>query len=442
MNRYALAWILRSTLAVSVFATLSARPLQAQVDTGSITGTVTDASGAVVSGAKVTLTNEGTAASLSTTTGSAGNYEFNPVRIGNYKIDVSAQGFKTSSEVHVTVDVSSNVTRNFKLQPGSVTETVEVTSEAPLLQSQDASVGQVVNQKNVNDLPLNGRNFTFLAQLAAGVNSPQADTRGNAASGAFSANGLRPAQNNYMLDGIDNNSDTVDFLNGTNFVVLPPVDAIQEFKVQTSDFSAELGRSAGAVLNATIKSGTNQFHGTAWEFFRNDKLDAADYFEDAKGIPKGELRQNQFGFSAAALSSRTRFSSLVTMKGFAGCRAQFRRAPCQRWHSATAAIRICRTSSRKREQSRVVRRAGARCDDLNRVIPNGTILDPATTPSSYGWSCRSGDRSSLRRHQDLFAIPSAPAQRGTVNFSGGNISGVQPESACPPGGWTRTPSIC
>ena len=109
------------------------------------------------------------------------------------------------------------------------------------------------------------------------------------------ANGLRSAQNNYLLDGIDNNSDTVDFLNGTNFVVLPPVDAIQEFKVQTTGFSAEFGRSGAAVLNATIKSGTNNFHGAAWEFFRNDMFDAPDYFEDAGGIKKGELRLNQFG---------------------------------------------------------------------------------------------------------------------------------------------------
>src|SRR5207302_8942381 len=134
---------------------------------------------------------------------------------------------------------------------------IEVTAETQVLQNQDASVGQVVDQREINNAPLNGRNFTFLAQLVQGVNTPQPDTRGNAASGAFSANGFRPAQNNYMLDGIDNNSDTVDFLNGTNYVVLPPVDAVQEFKVQTSDFSAEFGRSGAAVLNATIKSGTN-----------------------------------------------------------------------------------------------------------------------------------------------------------------------------------------
>src|SRR5205823_3326174 len=261
------------------------------------------ASGAVVSGAKVTLTNEGTGASLTTTTGADGIYKFSPVRVGSYKLDVTSQGFQTTKQSGVQVNIGTNVSLNFNLKPGSQTETVEVTGAIPVLQTQDASVGQVVDQRSVNDLPLNGRNFTFLAQLVQGVNSPQADTRGNAGSGAFSANGFRPAQNNYMLDGIDNNSDTVDFLNGTNFVVLPPVDAIQEFKVQTTNFSAEFGRSGAAVMNATVKSGTNQLHGDVWEFFRNDKLDAADYFErtlDPNGnahTQKGELRQNQFGFT-------------------------------------------------------------------------------------------------------------------------------------------------
>src|SRR5689334_220756 len=170
MNRQSFAWILRSILAVAVLASLNVGPLQAQVDTGSITGTVTDPSGAVVGGAKVTLTNEGTAATLSTTAGSDGGYKFSPVRIGTYKLDATAQGFKTISQTHVTVDVNANVLVNFKLQPGSVSETIEVTGEVPVLQTQDASVGQVVNSKGVNDLPLNGRNFTFLAQLAAGVN--------------------------------------------------------------------------------------------------------------------------------------------------------------------------------------------------------------------------------------------------------------------------------
>src|SRR5213594_2840119 len=295
MNRKAISsGFLRASLTMTVVLLLlflSASPVRAQVDTGTILGTVTDASGAPISGAKVTLTNEGTGAALSTTTGADGVYKFTPLKIGSYKVTASYQGFQTTTQTNIEVNVGTDVVINFNLKPGSVTQTVEVVAAVPVLQTQNASVGQVVDSRSVNDLPLNGRNFTFLAQLSAGVNTPQADTRGNAANGAFAANGLRPAENNYLVDGIDNNSDTVDFLNGTNYVVLPPLDAIEEFKVQTSDFSAEFGRSGAAVLNATIKSGTNSFHGAVWEFFRNDKLDAADFFENAGGRPKGALRQ-------------------------------------------------------------------------------------------------------------------------------------------------------
>src|SRR3984957_7590894 len=359
---------------------LNAEFLQAQVDTGSITGTVTDASGAVVGGAKVTLTNEGTDAGLTTSAGADGIYDFSPVRIGTYRLEVSAPGFKKEVQIHVTVDVSARVQENFKLQPGAVSETIEVTSSAPVLQAEDASVGQVVDQRNVNNLPLNGRNFTFLAQLAAGVNTPEADTRGNAGSGAFAANGNRPAQNNYMLDGIDNNSDTVDFLNGTNFVVLPPVDAVEEFKVQTSDFSAEFGRSGAAVLNATIKSGTNSFHGDAWEFFRNDHLDAADFFENAGGVPKGELRQNQFGFTAGG--------PVVIPKLFNGRNKVFFFGDYEGLRRVQGTILTGsvptdaeRASGFTNFQDLITGQSSAapRDDALGRLIPVGTVLDPATT---------------------------------------------------------------
>jgi hypothetical protein len=269
--------------------------LHAQVDFGAILGTIKDQSGAVIPGAKVSLTNEGTNFTISMTSGPDGSYLFTPVKIGVYAVGAEAQGFARAVQSHVTVNIDQKVVVDLTLKPGTVTETVEVTAAPPTLQTQDASVGQVVNARNVNDLPLNGRNFTFLAQIVAGVNTPQADTRGNAANGAFAANGLRPSQNNYLLDGIDNNSDNVDFLNGTNFVVLPPPDAIGEFKVQTTDFSAQYGRAGGAILNATIKSGTNGLHGNLWEFARNDKFDAADFFEDAESLIKGEYRQNQFG---------------------------------------------------------------------------------------------------------------------------------------------------
>jgi carboxypeptidase family protein len=372
--------------------------LQAQVDTGSITGTVTDASGAVVSGAKVTMTNEGTGASLSTTTGSDGVYNFSPVRIASYKLEVSAQNFKSEVQTHVVVDVSARVLANFKLQPGAVSETVEVTSSAPVLQAEDASVGQVVNERSVNNLPLNGRNFTFLAQLAAGVNTPQADTRGNAASGAFAANGNRPAQNNYLLDGIDNNSDTVDFLNGTNFVVLPPVDAIQEFKVQTSDFSAEYGRSGAAVLNATIKSGTNQFHGSAWEFFRNDKLDAADYFERVGNTTrKGELRLNQFGVSGGGPIIKNKIFFFGDYEGF----RRRQGSP----HQGTVPTAQERSSGYTNFQE-LLDPSKLQTDLLGRTMPTGTILDPATTRAVPGGFVR-----------DPFLGPGSTCSASTTNFA-------------------------
>jgi hypothetical protein len=376
-------WIRRASLTLAVAALmlfLTSLPLHAQVDSGAILGNVTDTSGAPVRGAQVTITNEGTNATLSGTSGNDGEYKFTPLPIGQYTVTVTFQGFSTVTQKHITVNVGTDVVANFALKPGAVSETIEVASTVPVLETQDASVGQVVDGRSVNNLPLNGRNFTFLAQLAAGVNTPQADTRGNAASGAFSANGNRPAQNNYLLDGIDNNSDTVDFLNGTNFVVLPPVDAVEEFKVQTSDFSAEFGRSGAAVLNATIKSGTNSFHGAAWEFFRNDKLDAADFFENAGGVPKGELRQNQFGFTAGG--------PVVIPKLFNGRNKVFFFGDYEGLRRVQGTILTGsvptdaeRASGYTNFQDLITGQASsaARTDDLGRLIPVGTVLDPATT---------------------------------------------------------------
>jgi len=376
MNRKAISsGFLRASLTMStvlLLLFLCAPPLHAQVDTGTILGTVTDASGAAISGAKVTLTNEGTSAALSTTTAPDGSYKFTPVKIGSYKLTTSFQGFQTITQTNVVVNVGTDVVINFNLKPGAVTQTVEVVAAVPVLQTQNASVGQVVDSRSVNDLPLNGRNFTFLAQLSAGVNTPQADTRGNAANGAFAANGLRPAENNYLLDGIDNNSDTVDFLNGTNFVVLPPVDAIEEFKVETSGFSAQYGRSGAAVLNATIKSGTNELHGSAWEFFRNDKLDAADFFENAGGIKKGALRQNQFGVSAGGPIIKNKVFIFGDYEGFRRVQGTVLTG------SVPTALE---RSSGFTNLTELLTQGGTNIDNLGRVVPKGTVFDPSTTRS-------------------------------------------------------------
>jgi len=403
------------------------QPLYAQVDTGSILGTVTDASGAAVNSAKVTLTNEGTNAELTTVTGSDGAYKFTPVRIGSYKVTATLQGFQTLTETNVNVNVGQNVVVDFALKPGSMNQTIEVESSVPVLETQSGAVGQVVDSRSVNDLPLNGRNFTFLAQLGAGVNTPQADTRGNAASGAFSANGLRPAQNNYLLDGIDNNSDTVDFLNGTNFVVLPPVDAIQEFKVETSGFSAEYGRSGAAVLNATIKSGTNQLHGAAWEFFRNDKLDAADFFENAGGVPKGELRQNQFGFSAGGPVVIPHVFNGKNKVFFFGDYEGLRRIQGTILTGSVPTVNE-RNSGFTNLADLISSQSGTQTDALGRTVPTGTIFDPTTT--------RQVTAGSLDPVSGLTAPVSGKVPAGTVEFV------RDPFGTCGPGTVSFTLASC
>jgi hypothetical protein len=346
--------------------------LFAQVDAGVINGVVQDSSGAAVPNAKVTLLNTDQGITLETTTAGAGEYVFSPVRIGHYTLTVAAPGFSTTTQQNLTVTVGQHLLVDVKLTLGSASQTVQVTAAPPQLQTDEASVGQVVNQHAVNSLPLNGRNFTFLAQISAGVNSPQADTRGNANSGAFSANGLRPAQNNYLLDGIDNNSNAVDFLNGTNFVILPPLDAIQEFKVQTAQYSAEQGRAAGAILNATIKSGTNSVHGAVWEFFRNNVLDAADWFENNSNTPKGKLNQNQFGASIGGPIIKDKLFYFGDYEGL-------RRVQGTVLTGSVPTLSERNSGFTNLSDLITAQNGAPRTDALGRSIPYGTVLDPATT---------------------------------------------------------------
>jgi hypothetical protein len=354
---------------------LTSATLHAQADTGSIQGTIKDQTGAVIPGAKVILTNEGTNLTITFTAGGDGSYIFSPVKIGIYAVSAEAPGFAKVVQPHVTLELQQQRVVDLTLKPGAITQTIEVTGAPPPLQTQNASVGQVINSRAVNDLPLNGRNFTFLAQLAAGVNTPEADTRGNAQTGAFSANGLRPGQNNYLLDGIDNNSNAVDFLNGTNFAVLPPVDAIQEFKVQTDDYSAQFGRAGGAILNATIRSGTNQFHGDAWEYLRNDHLDAADFFEDSAGVAKGRYQQNQFG---ATLGGPIVKNKVFFFGDYEGLRV--RQGTVYGTNSVPTADERGSGYTDLSDIISLQPPGGAPDQDLlGRTAPYGTIWDPATT---------------------------------------------------------------
>ncbi|GAC1416493.1 MAG: carboxypeptidase regulatory-like domain-containing protein [Acidobacteriaceae bacterium] len=263
----------------------------AQMDQGAITGTVTDATGAVVPSAQVTLTSTDTSLVLHTQTDGSGVYVFSPIKIGKYKLSVTAPGFSMTTQENIDVQIQQRLELNIQLKTGSETTTVTVTEAPPLLQTEEGSTGQVIEAKTINDTPLNGRNWIFIAQLTAGV-APASGARGQK-GGDFNANGQRAEQNNYIMDGVDNNVNVVDFFNGASYVVRPPPDALAEFKVQTGSYSSEFGHSAGAVVNASIKSGTNNIHGDVWEYIRNDAFDVREYFQGKSPIAK--YRQNQFG---------------------------------------------------------------------------------------------------------------------------------------------------
>src|SRR5258707_8907589 len=262
-----------------------------QADQGAIPGLVQNTSGAVVSNAQVTLTNVDNGLALQAQTDSSGNYVFSPVKIGNYNITVTAPGFSKMTQEHIQLHVQDRIAVNVLMKTGETTMEVTVTDAPPLMQTQEGSTGQVIESRTINDTPLNGRNWVFIAQLTAGV-APANGARGQK-GGDFNANGQRAEQNNYIMDGVDNNVNVVDFFNGASYVVRPPPDALAEFKVQTGAYSSEFGHSAGAVVNASIKSGTNNIHGSAWEYIRNDAFDVREFFQPSSIVAK--YRQNQFG---------------------------------------------------------------------------------------------------------------------------------------------------
>jgi hypothetical protein len=266
--------------------------IYAQKDTGSIVGVVKDAGGGVVPGAKVTARDVDRGVEFTTTTDSNGEYVAGPLKVGRYTLTVGKDKFKTAVAGPVQLDVQGRVEANVRLDVGEVTQKVEVTVQSPLLETETSSMGQVMDKTRIETLPLNGRNFAQLAQLGVGVVPSEPGSRESGSFG-FSVDGARALQNNFLLDGIDNNSNLGDLLNESSYVIQPPVDAIEEFKVQTNDYSAEFGRGNGAILNAVIKSGTNGFHGDVFEYLRNDDLDASPFFVVTSQKPA--YKQNQFG---------------------------------------------------------------------------------------------------------------------------------------------------
>jgi hypothetical protein len=278
-------------MAVLVFS-LCSRNALAQVDQGTISGFVEDSSGAAIPGAQVILTETDTGAILKGKTNASGVYILSPIKIGHYSVSVSAPNFETTLQQNLTLHVSENLNVPMVLKPGSVSETVTVSTAPPLLQNEEATVSQVMDSQTINNTPLAERNWVYLAQLDTGV-VPSYGTRGGG-HGDYEANGQRAEQNDYLLDGVDNNVDIVDYMNGSMYAVSPPPDALSEFKLDTADYSAEYGHSAGSVLNVAIKSGTNQIHGDVWEYNRNTFFNAEQWNANPS-LPIPPYHFNQFG---------------------------------------------------------------------------------------------------------------------------------------------------
>jgi outer membrane receptor protein involved in Fe transport len=253
-------------------------PIWAQVDTGTIVGTVRDASGASITNAVVTITETQTNNRFDVQTDRDGNYVSPPLRVGTYSVTVSSAGFKIYKREGVGLNVQDRLRVDAQMEVGGRTEQILVSGEVAPVQTDTSSLGQVISAQQVVDMPLNGRNYVALASLTTGVINTSTGTNGNTA-GAFSSNGTRGDLNNYLLDGIDNNNNS-----GGAAELAVNVDAIAEFKIQTNSYDAEFGRSGGAALNVVIKSGTNQFHGSVFEFFQNAYMNAQNFFATTKTL--------------------------------------------------------------------------------------------------------------------------------------------------------------
>jgi hypothetical protein len=367
--------------------------LAAQIDTGGITGTVLDPSGAAVPGANITLTNVSTNVQRTSVSTATGNYSFNGLLPGTYTIAASASGFQHYMVHGVTVHLQQTTTTDIHLKTGNVQQNVTVTAAPPLLQTESGQVGQTVNNQAVEDLPLVTRDWGSLSQLSAGVNTappgqPTPDS-GSTEGAYFSVNGVNIWQNDFRLDGINDNIEIYGGnYTGTNAAIVPPPDAVQEFKVQTGDYNAAFGHSTGGVVNAVIKSGSNSLHGDVWEYLRNDAFNA-NYFFNRKCASSGvcvsnpipEYRQNLFGVTAGG--------PVIKNKTFWFFDYQGGRYVLPEPSTSTVPTTAMASSGFTNLQENITGRYGAHCsptdtsqctaDALGRKFYAGTIFDPATT---------------------------------------------------------------
>lgn len=352
-------------------------PVLGQIATGGVAGTVKDASGAVVPDAQITLTNQATDVRLTARSTSSGTYVFETVPVGVYNLKAEKQGFKTYVASGIQVHIQNVVTADIPLAVGAVSQEVKVNSAVPLLQAQDASLGQTIPEVQVNDLPLNGRNWLSLTQLSAGTYAASGSNPDN--PGQVNANGVSQTQVDFRLNGIDNNIDVFESgANGQAGSVAPVPDAIQEFKLQDGNNSADFGQFSGAVVNAVVKSGSNRLQGDVWEYFRNEFLNANDYFNKQNKVARQKYRQNQFG--------GTMGGPVYIPKLYDGRNKTFFFFDYQRTNltqqasfSDTVPTAAMRNSNFTNLQDLITGNSGSATDALGRKFSHGTVLDPETT---------------------------------------------------------------
>jgi hypothetical protein len=298
--------------------------LAAQAVSGTVLGFVKDPSGAAVASAPVVVTGVDTGVSRTVQTNAGGEYQAPSLPPGVYSVSVEMRGFKKTTISNLQLGVDQKLRVDVALEVGAVSETVQVEGLAPVIKADSSELAETVTEHQIKDLPLNGRDFVQLTRILPGVQRgiPGANIDGAGslawrASASFSANGQRTRDNNFLLDGVDNNET---WLNSV--VVFPSIDALEEFKVQTSTYSAEFGRSSGGIVNIQVKSGTNDFHGSLFEFLRNDKFDANDWFNNKNYRAKPPFRQNQFGGTVGGRIIRNRTFFFMDYQGWRVRQAQ------------------------------------------------------------------------------------------------------------------------
>src|SRR5438552_2138202 len=300
----------RTVAALALLYLIGSAALFAQGVTGSFTGTVKDSSGAVVPNASVKVRSADSGREWQNTGNESGIYYVPALPPGQYTLAVEVPGFKRLVTNAITLEVNQTARVDLALEVGAVAETLEVKDVAPLLQTENTQLGHVVSGNTTVNLPLNGRNFVQLTLLSPGVVTYGMGTFTSGTGGQPLVNGNRAQANNYRLDGMDSNENQD---NGTGFS--PNVDAIQEFKLITTNAPAEYGNSMGAIVNTSLKSGTNQYHGSAFEFLKNDHMDANNWFSNATSQPRGQFSQNIFGGTFGGPIRRNRLFFFVDYQG-------------------------------------------------------------------------------------------------------------------------------